>query len=121
MGSGLLPPNPSCFDSRCPSGSCDRGVCSKTQLPRLGRILSEDPSSPGAAPFLAMFCDERRIERELFWAGFGFQVWCQLLTHILRAETATVLVIDEPEIYLHPDLQHQLLSLLRDLGPDVLE
>ena len=33
---------------------------------------------------ITMFCTEDRIARELYWAGFGFQVWCQLLTHITR-------------------------------------
>src|SRR5260221_3146655 len=69
---------------------------------------------------LVMFAREERIAREWFWAGFGFQVWCRLLTHVSRAAAATILLIDEPEIYLHPDVQRQLLSILRDAGPDVL-
>lgn len=69
---------------------------------------------------LTMFCVENRIPRELFWAGFGFQVWCQLLTHISITKDNTVLIIDEPEIYLHPDVQRQLLNILRASGPDVL-
>ena len=67
-----------------------------------------------------MLCIENRIPRELFWAGFGFQIWCQLLTHITRARGDTILIIDEPEIYLHPDVQRQLLGILRDSGPDVV-
>jgi predicted ATP-dependent endonuclease of OLD family len=65
---------------------------------------------------LAMFCLERRMTRELYWAGFGFQVWCQLLTHVVRAAESTIFVIDEPEIYLHADLQRQLVSIARELG-----
>jgi len=69
---------------------------------------------------LVMFCIENRIPRELFWAGFGFQIWCQLLTHITRAKNDTILIIDEPEIYLHPDIQRQLLNIIRLAGPDIL-
>ncbi len=69
---------------------------------------------------LRMFVAEERIDREVYWAGFGFQIWCQLLTHLSRADGASIVVIDEPEIYLHPDVQRQLLSILRALDSDVL-
>lgn len=69
---------------------------------------------------IVMFCEEDGILRELYWAGFGFQVWCQLLTHIVRAHNADFLIVDEPEIYLHPDLQRQLLALLRNSGPRLI-
>jgi len=67
-----------------------------------------------------MFCLENRMTRELYWAGFGFQVWCQLLTHISRSKDSSIIVIDEPEIYLHPDVQRQLLSILSKISPDIL-
>lgn len=67
-----------------------------------------------------MFCREERIPRELFWSGFGFQVWCQLLTHLVRGREASIIVVDEPEIYLHPDLQRQLLEILFSLGPAIV-
>lgn len=71
-------------------------------------------------PRLHMFCPEERIPREIFWAGFGFQVWCQMLTHLVQSGDKALFLIDEPDIYLHADLQRQLLSLLRNLGPDIL-
>ena len=67
-----------------------------------------------------MFCPEERIPREIFWAGFGFQVWCQMLTFIVQAKEASLFIIDEPDIYLHSDLQRQLLGILKLLGPDIL-
>jgi predicted ATP-dependent endonuclease of OLD family len=69
---------------------------------------------------LSMFVSEKRIDREIYWAGFGFQIWCQLLTHLSRANNISLVVIDEPEIYLHPDVQRQLLTILRNLNADVL-
>ncbi|ODA91855.1 hypothetical protein BFX40_02425 [Mesorhizobium sp. SEMIA 3007] len=71
-------------------------------------------------PILRMYCPEDRIPRELFWSGFGFQVWCQMLTHIIQSSDVSLFLIDEPDIYLHSELQRQLLALLRNLGPDVL-
>lgn len=71
-------------------------------------------------PTLFMFCPEERIPREIFWAGFGFQVWCQMLTHLVQSSDVSLFLIDEPDIYLHSDLQRQLLGLLRNLGPDIL-
>jgi hypothetical protein len=71
-------------------------------------------------PRLQMFCPEDRIPREIFWAGFGFQVWCQMLTHIIQSNESALFLIDEPDIYLHSDLQRQLLGLLRNMGPDIL-
>ncbi|MEP9388953.1 AAA family ATPase [Mesorhizobium sp. KR9-304] len=69
---------------------------------------------------LYMFCPESRIPREIFWSGFGFQVWCQMLTHLVQSKENSIFLIDEPDIYLHSELQRQLLSLLRNLGPDIL-
>jgi energy-coupling factor transporter ATP-binding protein EcfA2 len=69
---------------------------------------------------LHMFCPEERIPREIFWAGFGFQVWCQMLTHLIQSSDVALFLIDEPDIYLHSDLQRQLLGLLRNMGPDIL-
>ena len=78
------------------------------------------PERSGISSKLSMWCLENRITRELFWSGYGFQVWCQLLTHITRSKRDSILLIDEPEVYLHPDIQRQLLTILRDVGPDIV-
>lgn len=43
-----------------------------------------------------------------------------MLTHIVQSSRRGVFLIDEPDIYLHADLQRQLIGLLRDLPADVL-
>lgn len=53
-----------------------------------------------------------RSERELSWAGDGLQVWLQLLFHMYRLSGASTVILDEPDLYLHPDLERRLVHLL---------
>lgn len=70
--------------------------------------------------YLFMYCPEKRRPREIFWSGFGFQIWCQMLTHIIKAKGVSIFLIDEPDVYLHSDLQRQLVSILKDLEYDII-
>lgn len=83
-------------------------------------ISRPEINNSGKDTTLDMFCPEERIPREIFWAGFGFQVWCQMLTYIIKNRNASLFLIDEPDIYLHSDLQRQLLGILKTLGPDII-
>ncbi|MCD9189061.1 MAG: AAA family ATPase [Pyrinomonadaceae bacterium] len=85
-----------------------------------GMSISPPQRRGGLSKQLVMFCDEKRFPREVCWAGFGFQIWLQLLTHLLNAKNADILVVDEPEIYLHPDLQHKLLELLKNIDSKII-
>ena len=38
----------------------------------------------------------------------------------ITRKNSSMLVVDEPEIYLHPDVQHQLVEILREAGPDIV-
>lgn len=101
-----------------PEGFDDFAALLATSWP--GMEIERPEVQVGTETTIAMFCRESRMTRELYWAGFGFQVWCQLLTHIRRAQRDTILIVDEPEVYLHPDLQRQLVHVLRSTGADVV-
>ncbi len=66
---------------------------------------------------LDVYCREpqSRSERELFWAGDGVQVWIQLLMHLFRNRGRDVVILDEPDLYLHADLQRRLVRLLESM------
>jgi energy-coupling factor transporter ATP-binding protein EcfA2 len=85
-----------------------------------GMTISKPELDMTYPPRLSMFCTEGRVDRELCWAGFGFQVWLQILTHLTGASSSNILVVDEPEIYLHPDLQHRLFHLLKASNKQVI-
>ncbi|MGI8428485.1 MAG: ATP-dependent nuclease [Solirubrobacteraceae bacterium] len=73
-------------------------------------------------PFLDVFCRETgsRSEKELFWAGDGIQVWIQLLMHLFRNRHRSTIVLDEPDLYLHADLQRRMVRLLDELEPQTI-
>ena len=53
-----------------------------------------------------------RTRKELFWVGDGMQIFVQILTHLWRLRSADVVILDEPDLYLHADLQRRLVRLL---------
>lgn len=85
-----------------------------------GMTISKPELSRTFPARLSMFCKEGRIDREVYWAGFGFQVWLQILTHLTGAQSDNILIVDEPEIYLHPDLQRRLFQLLKNSNKQVI-
>jgi predicted ATP-dependent endonuclease of OLD family len=61
-----------------------------------------------------------RIPKEIFWAGDGMQIWLQLLLHVFRQKDADVIVLDEPDVFLHADLQRRLVNLLESVPAQVI-
>lgn len=60
-------------------------------------------------------------EREIFWAGDGYQVWFQILLHLWRVwDTADAVILDEPDSYLHADLQRRLVRMLEAMPAQVI-
>jgi hypothetical protein len=52
------------------------------------------------------------IPKETAWVGDGMQVWVQLLLHLFRRQRNATIILDEPDVYLHADLQRRLVRLL---------
>lgn len=69
---------------------------------------------------LRMYYREERMTREIGWAGNGLAIWMQLITHVVKSERCPVLVVDEPEIYLHSDLQRKIKYLLSSFNKQII-
>ncbi|HEX7045951.1 MAG TPA: ATP-binding protein [Gammaproteobacteria bacterium] len=50
---------------------------------------------------------------ELSDMGHGLQMWIQIIWFISRCKTGDTVVLDEPDIYLHPDLQRTLIRTIK--------
>lgn len=74
-------------------------------------ITLDRPKVLGNGEPLEMMFFENGIPREIFWSGFGLQVWMQMVLQFMRGSASAVLILDEPDIYLHPELQAQMMDL----------
>lgn len=45
--------------------------------------------------------------------GHGLQMWLQTMWFLARSEGANTIILDEPDVYMHPDLQRRLIRFLR--------
>jgi predicted ATPase len=69
---------------------------------------------------ITMFFKEKGFDREIFWAGHGFQVWLQLMTFLVKLGRKETLVLDEPDIYLHSDMQKKLVNICKERSNQVI-
>lgn len=67
-----------------------------------------------------MYYREHRLTRELAWSGQGMQAWLQILTYVCKMKDYDTIVLDEPEVFLHSDVQRKLVQLLRERAPQVI-
>ena len=70
----------------------------------------------GERSYVRMFFRQGRNVMEVNWAGFGFQVWMQMMSQLCGRQLSSVVVIDEPDIYLHPDAQKVLWKMLEHVA-----
>lgn len=92
-------------------------------LPEVADIsVTVSPSSEPGEQDIDVFIAEPGdpVPKELFWAGDGLQVFVQLLAHLWRLREAHVIVLDEPDLYLHADLQRRLVRLLNSTASQTI-
>lgn len=51
---------------------------------------------------------------ELAWVGSGLQAWMQIVWFLYRTPNDSTIILDEPDAYLHADLQRKLIKILAD-------
>lgn len=57
---------------------------------------------------------------ELATMGHGLQMWLQTMWFLARVEETSTVTLDEPDVYMHPDLQRRLIRHLRTSHPQVI-
>ena len=58
---------------------------------------------------------EGRFTSEISWHGHGLQAWMQTAWFLSRVSRSATIVLDEPDVYLHADLQRKLIKVIESM------
>jgi predicted ATP-dependent endonuclease of OLD family len=64
---------------------------------------------------LSQLVQDGRFVAEIGRMGHGLQIWLQAIWFLVRSNGAQTLILDEPDVYLHADLQRRLIRRLVSL------
>ncbi|MGH9490147.1 MAG: ATP-dependent nuclease [Terriglobales bacterium] len=71
----------------------------------------------GKGTLLSLEVREGDFVGEVGTMGHGLQMWLQTLWFVSRTQPDGTVVLDEPDVYMHPDLQRSLFRLVRARFP----
>lgn len=69
---------------------------------------------------LQFYVRVRAFEAELGWMGHGLQMWIQTMWFISQCANNAIVVLDEPDVYMHADLQRRLVRLITPMFSQVI-
>jgi hypothetical protein len=84
------------------------------------QILQLDGARGSSGDDLQLLVRDRDFAAEVGLMGHGLQMWLQTMWFLSRANDNATVVLDEPDVYMHPDLQRKLIRLVRNLFPQVV-
>lgn len=82
-----------------------------------GLTISDVDNNNG---ILTLLLRENDFIAEIGAMGHGLQMWMQILWFIFTEQTANTLIIDEPDVYLHADLQNKLYEILLNTNKQII-
>lgn len=62
---------------------------------------------------LALLVQDTDFVAEVGWMGHGLQMWLQTMWFLTYSKGADVIILDEPDVYMHADLQRRLIRFVK--------
>ncbi|MCH5344290.1 MAG: AAA family ATPase [Acetatifactor sp.] len=60
-----------------------------------------------------LYVSDANFLAEIGLMGSGLQMWLQIMWFLTRTKGASTVILDEPDVYMHPDLQRKLLKIVK--------
>lgn len=76
-------------------------------------VQSLEGSELGQGERLGLQIRENNFVAEVSWMGHGVQMWLQTMWFLCRCSPSSTVILDEPDVYMHADLQRKLIRSLK--------
>jgi energy-coupling factor transporter ATP-binding protein EcfA2 len=79
-------------------------------------------SKNGGAPdtTLSLLVRDGNFVAEVSWMGHGLQMWLQTMWFLARSKDVDTVILDEPDVYMHADLQRRLIRLAKSRNQQLI-
>ena len=67
-----------------------------------------------------LFIADSGFSAEIGLMGSGLQMWLQIMWFLSRTQGDKTIILDEPDVYMHPDLQRKLIRIVKERYPQVI-
>ena len=70
--------------------------------------------------YITLFVQDDNFPAEIGLMGSGLQMWLQIIWFIARCAESETIILDEPDVYMHPDMQRKILDIVQGKYPQVI-
>ncbi|EJN95055.1 ATP-dependent nuclease [Streptococcus ratti] len=71
-------------------------------------------------PPIQLMVEADRFTSEIGFMGSGLQMWLQIIWFICKSLGSDTIILDEPDVYMHPDLQRSLVKIVKQRFKQVI-
>lgn len=76
--------------------------------------------NPIEQDFLNLYVQDNGFPSEIGKMGNGLQLWLQIMWFLARSKNSKLIILDEPDIYMHPDMQRKVFEFVKLKFPQVI-
>lgn len=77
-------------------------------------IISLDNKDGFTGEIISLMVRDNSFLAEIGWMGHGMQMWLQTMWFLARASENSTVILDEPDVYMHADLQRKLIRIIKE-------
>ena len=85
-----------------------------------GLIIDSSSQNIRTQGNLFLFVRDNRFEGEIGMMGHGLQMWLQTMWFLSRSSPSSTIILDEPDVYMHADLQRRLIKMIKNIFKQVI-